>query len=220
MITFSVSSAALRLVAPHVSPEASRPVLNGLYLELGGVMVATNGCTLAALPDSHNAPASLLLAGPWHKVAKDKGRAASDLHAYATGAVGWVTVTLDGEGRFTAVNNTTGNAISGEVLAYTYPNWRQVIPRTVPDTTPSAVALDPRLLALFDDTTGKYDAAVVSLHFGARDRDPIRVSRKAFPRFVGLIMPCNNPQPLPTEEPWHLAPVAVVAPETVSAVAA
>jgi hypothetical protein len=41
-----IHATALRYVLPHVSKEESRPILNGMYCEPSGVIVATGGHTL------------------------------------------------------------------------------------------------------------------------------------------------------------------------------
>lgn len=213
--TFSVSSAALRLVAPHVSSEESRPILNGLFLEFGGVMVATNGHTLGAIDAAHNAPESLLLRGDWSKVAKDKGRTASDLNCYAADSLGWVTVTVTGE-TFVAVNQTTGNAITGRVCEGPYPYWRNVVPTTAPETTPAAFGVDPSLLMKFAPP-GTSGPRAVGLYLASRDDRAIRVTRSDAPRFVGIIMPCRliDPPVLWNNDWWRSTPAPVtVTPET------
>lgn len=210
--TFTVSSACLAMVAPHRSPDESRPTLNNLCLEAGGVMVATSGHTIGAIDGAHDAPTTLLLAGDWLKVAKDKGRAARpDLQCHAIGKPGNVTVTLSDDGlSFVAVNVTSGVAITGRVDSSTFPNWRQCIPADAPDKEkcPTSFAVNPHYLELFAPGTAK-NPRPIALHFTGGAERAIRVTRPDAPRFVGVIMPCRDREETPWGNDWWRTPAAV-----------
>ena len=181
MSTVTLSVRALRYVLPHVSTEASRPILNGVLLEPAGVIVATNGKTLAA----HKTACSgvtrpIILALP--KIA-----AKAD--------------TLE----FAMPDADSSNPIVARVIAYNgmeleriilrevegpFPSWRNVFPASDAKPVPS-IGVDPELVARFY-VKGAKSLESIALEFFAPE-SAIRVTYPKNDNVAGLIMPVRIP---------------------------
>lgn len=156
-----ISAPALRIVAPHVSEDPSRPILGGVSVETSGTIVATDGKTLCAhqhgatVADSDSgsiAPVIVrfrrirdVLARKVETVEVDTdGRGAADLVARLEDARGVL------------IGTTLVDIVDGP-----YPLWRGVVPAVDRDPVAiPAIGVDPNLVARFGTfPSGKSGAA-------------------------------------------------------------
>lgn len=174
-VTLSVP--ALRSVLPHVSTEASRPILNGVLLEPAGVVVATNGKTLAA----HRFAASgvtrpTILAFP-------KLPAKADTLEFA------MPMVYSREPIVARVLAASGLELDRVILREVegpFPPWRNVFPASDAKPIP-AIGIDPELVARFAVKGGKALEPVALEFFHAESA--VRVTYPNNADFAGLIMP-------------------------------
>ncbi len=167
----TISAAALLTVLPHVSKEAARPILGGVYLRSDGVAVGTNGRTLGAHRNAHTVPGDIIL-----EATKDLERLAKKAAKLDLA----LTVTVAGD-----VATVTGfrESLGVAIIDGPFPLIAQIFPTEVESVT--AIAVDSKLLALFPGKvnltfSGPSRAITVTLQTSNRDSNP---------DFVGLIMP-------------------------------
>ena len=177
MSKVTVSVPALRSVLPHVSTEASRPILNGVFLEPAGVVVATNGRTLAA----HKFAASgvtrpVILAFP-------------KLPAKAATLEFPMPENGDSTPIVARVLSASGLELDRVILREVegpFPTWRNVFPASDAKPIP-AIGIDPELVARFTVKGGKALEPVALEFFHAESA--VRVTYPNNADFAGLIMP-------------------------------
>lgn len=197
---FTVRADAWRRVAPHVSKEESRPVLNGVLVETTGIVCATNGATMGAFahacPDAEDRPERDVI------VSLDKAPPAKcgTITFHPSGIASFVS-----EGGSVEIGRATWHEIEGP-----FPSWRRVMPRELPalpgtstngraDFAPVALpAVAPGALSRFilaADT--KIDDRRLLCFPDANPNRAITVRVWGVPEFVGLLMPCMTPDALP-----------------------
>ena len=184
-----ISAPALRIVAPHISDDPSRPILGGVCVEPSGVIVATDGKTLCAhqhgatIADSDSgsvAPVIVrfrrirdVLARKVETVEVDVGsnRGAADIVARLEGARGVL------------IGTTLVDVVDGP-----YPLWRGVVPAVDRDPVAiAAVGIDPNLLARFGTFPAKLGS---SAHFRFTGQESaILVTHPHRTDVIGLCMP-------------------------------
>jgi hypothetical protein len=184
-----ISAPALRIVAPHISEDPSRPILGGVSVETSGTIVATDGKTLCAhqhgatIADSDSgsvAPVIVrfrrirdVLARKVETVEVDVGsnRGAADIVARLEGARGVL------------IGTTLVDVVDGP-----YPLWRGVVPAVDRDPVAiAAVGIDPNLLARFGTFPAKLGS---SAHFRFTGQESaILVTHPVRSDIIGLCMP-------------------------------
>ena len=174
-VTLSVP--AIRFVLPHISTEASRPILNGVLLEPAGVVVATNGKTLAA----HKFAVSgvtrpIILAFP-----KLPAKAAT---------LEFAMPPVDSRepimARVLAASGLELDRVILREVEGPFPNWRNVFPASDAKPIP-AIGIDPDLVARFVVKGAKELEPVLLEFFDAQSA--VRVTCPNNADFAGLIMP-------------------------------
>jgi DNA polymerase III sliding clamp (beta) subunit (PCNA family) len=168
---------------PHVSVEASRPILNGVLLEPAGVVVATNGRTLAA----HKFAASgvtrpVILAFP-------------KLPAKAATLEFPMPENGDSTPIVARVLSASGLELDRVIIREVegpFPAWRNVFPASDAKPIP-AIGIDPELVARFavKNGTGKNHLLTtepVAFEFFHAE-SAVRVTYPKNDDFAGLIMP-------------------------------
>ena len=170
----TLSASAVRFALPHVSREASRPILNGIHCEPSGVISATDGTTLLMHSNACTGfSRSVILSVP-------KLPAKADSLAFELPNGGPIMArALDHVGR------EVGAVILREVEG-PFPNVRGVIPSSDPVPLAS-IALDPTFMERF----AIKDAGPVVLEFFG-DTSAIRVSYTRHKGVAGLIMPVRS----------------------------
>jgi hypothetical protein len=184
MPTITIAADTLRLALPHLSTEASRPILNALCVESTGVIVATNGHTLAAIPaaatwsEDDDAPASDVLIR-FHKPREAMARKVEAVRFDSDGTPqAGVVVTLLG------TCGTVIGAALADIVDGPFPDWRQVVPREEKREAVSHIGMNPDVLARFDSW------GTMSLTFhGERTGVVIRSSTNE--HAIGLLMPAT-----------------------------
>jgi hypothetical protein len=167
----TLSASAIRFALPHVSREASRPILNGIHCEPSGVISATDGKTLLMHSNACTGFArAAILSVP--KLPAKTDSLAFDLPA--SGPI--MACALDRFGR------EVGVVILREVEG-PFPNVRGVLPCSDPVPLAS-ISFDPALVERF----AVKDAGPVVLEFFG-DTSAIRVSYARHEGIAGLIMP-------------------------------
>ena len=177
MSKVTVSVPALRSVLPHVSTEASRPVLNGVLLEPAGVVVATNGKTLAA----HKFAVSgvtrpIILAFP-----KLPAKAAT-LEFAMPDRIDIAPIVA----RVLAASGLELDRVILREVEGPFPAWRNVFPASDAKPIP-AICIDPELVARFVVKGGKALESVLLEFF--EPQSAVRVTYANNADFAGLIMP-------------------------------
>lgn len=195
-----IESAALSYVLPHVSKEASRPVLNGVLVEPSGVIVATSGKTMMAhrgAPTGATAPVIIRFRKPKDTTARKVAYVMLDVPE--SGHVVEVS-TFDGDDRLLGV--TLADLVEGP-----YPNWRGVFPAgDAPGIGAPCLGVDPALLGLFATPNN----SPVQLAFYGTGK-PVLVTYPSVPNAAGLLMPCTI-EADPSVPLWTLAPAPQSAP--------
>jgi DNA polymerase III sliding clamp (beta) subunit (PCNA family) len=203
--TISVAADVFRRILPHVSTD--RPTLSGVLFEASGAVVATDGHTLAAVPNAVeglDADIIVKFSEPRKLTPQKVERVALTFTDDARN----VAVTM-----FDAYDRTIG-ASFGEVIEGPYPSWRHIF-STLGERRPVEVmGIDPEKLARFTEYVvgKKHRAPAVTLDFRGPDR--AAVVRWDDSEAVGVIMPCRI-NGLPTGAPAWLAPAD--APATLAA---
>ena len=170
----TLSASALRFALPHVSKEASRPILNGIYCEPSGVISATDGKTLLMHSNACTGFARpVILSVP-------KLPAKTDSLTFDLPASGPIMARA-----FDRFGREVGAVILREVEG-PFPNVRGVLPSTDPVPL-SVISFDPALVERF----AVKDAGPVVLEFFG-DTSAIRVSYARHEGVAGLIMPIRS----------------------------
>jgi hypothetical protein len=170
----TLSASAIRFALPHVSKEASRPILNGIHCEPSGVISATDGKTLLMHSNACTGfTRSAILSVP--KLPAKTDSLTFDLPASAP----IMARALDRYGR------EVGVVVLREVEG-PFPNVRGVLPSSDPAPLAS-ISLDPALVERFSIK----DAGPVVLEFFG-DTSAIRVSYSRHEGIAGLIMPVRS----------------------------
>ena len=180
MSKVTLSVRALRYVLPHVSTEASRPILGGVLLEPSGVIVSTSGKTLVA----HKTAASgvtrpLIIAFP--KISA-KAALIEFLMPDVTG--GPIVARVVGD-RGLEIETIVLREVEGP-----FPTWRAVFPASDAKPVPS-LGVDPELVARFH-VKGAKALESIALEFFAAE-SAIRVTYPKNEDVAGLIMPVRVP---------------------------
>lgn len=179
--TVTLSVRALRYVLPHVSTEASRPILNGVLLEPAGVIVATNGKTLVAHKFAYSGVTRpIILAFP--KIA-----AKADTLAFTMPETDIPSPIV---ARVLAASGMELERIILREVEGPFPNWRNVFPASDAKPVPS-IGVDPELVARFY-VKGAKSLESIALDFFAPG-SAIRVSYPKNDDVAGLIMPVRIP---------------------------
>jgi hypothetical protein len=176
MSKVTLSLRSLRYVLPHVSTEASRPILGGVILEPSGSIVATNGKTLVAHAHAVSGVTRPIIIG-FPKIAA-KGDTLEFTMPDTTG--GPIVARVFGE-RGPELETIVLREIEGP-----FPNWRAVFPTYDAKPVPS-LGVDPELVARFH-VKGSKKTEAVALEFFAPE-SAIRVTYPERPEVAGLIMP-------------------------------
>jgi len=187
-----ISAPALRIVAPHISDDPSRPILGGVSVETSGVIVATDGKTLCAhrsgatIADSDSgsvAPVIVrfrrirdVLARKVETVEVDVGnnRGAADIVARLEDARGVL------------IGTTLVDIVDGP-----YPLWRGVVPSVdrEPVSIP-AIAINPDLIGRFSTFPGGTTGGAAHFRFTGQE-SAILVTHPHRTDIIGLCMPCK-----------------------------
>jgi hypothetical protein len=203
--TISVSADVFRRILPHVSTD--RPTLSGVLFEASGVVVATDGHTLAAIPNAvEGLTADVIVKFPEpRKLTPQKVERVT--LTFSDGAPS-VAVTM-----YDAYDRTIG-ASFGEVIEGPYPSWRHIVQTFGEHRPVEAMGIDPGKLARFTEYVvgKKHRAPAVTLDFNGPERAV--VVRWDDSEGVGFIMPCRT-NGLPIGVPAWLAPAD--APATLAA---
>ena len=207
MSTLAVIHAdALRYVLPHVSKEESRPILNGMYCEPSGVIVATGGHTLCMHANAvEGLPRPIILR--FEKVASVTAKKVDHITFDVTDTPDYSTPVM-------VTLRTSYGAPMGATLAYEvegpYPHYRNVLPREESAAPLGQVAIDPAKLDRFS-----VNGHAVTLDFhGATSAIGVRYAQN--PNAYGLIMPMVNAH-LATNTPEWVRGSATDAPLPLSA---
>jgi hypothetical protein len=174
---FEVDARKLVNLIPHVSKDTAHPILHCVYFEAGGVAVATDGFTLLAYTNAHDAEQDVLI--EWSsdairlakKVAKAGTKLLVETETYAEDEWADKTATVAYGGMTVPVIQRRGP----------YPNWRQVIPTGEPKSIPQ-IAMVPE--------QGKRFPGKVRLWFFGEDRAMIVESQDE--EMFGLWMPVDQ----------------------------
>ena len=166
----SINAAALLAVLPHVSTEASRPIINGFLLRRDGLAIATNGHTLAAHRNAHDVGQDVILQPTKELIALAKKAAKVELP---------LEVAIDSTR--TATVTACGMSLTVDVVEGPFPNVSQVFPKEL--TPLPAIKLDPKLLAKFPGNTALYFSG---------DSKAILVFDETNEDFIGLLMPMRR----------------------------
>jgi DNA polymerase III sliding clamp (beta) subunit (PCNA family) len=182
-VTLSIRS--LRYVLPHVSTEASRPILGGVLLEPSGVIVATNGKTLVAHAHAvSGVTRPIILEFP--KISS-KGATLEFIMPDTTG--GPIVTRVFGE-RGLELETIVLREVEGP-----FPNWRAVFPASDAKPVPS-IGVDPEIVARFH-VKGTKSLESIALEFFASE-SAVRVTYPKNADVAGLIMPVRLTQTLDT----------------------
>lgn len=182
--TVTLHADALRYVLPHVSPEASRPILNALNVSACGRITASNGVTIAthASGAEPGTPCLLTFSKPKALISPRVFRVTvhvSDTLGHACSVFLW-----DRKGR--AIGSGLAEEIEGP-----FPDLSGIF-RGIGDVIRAGnpipgVSLDPARVALFDVP----GAGPVRLSFDS-DARPIAVTWARCPEALALLMPCRD----------------------------
>lgn len=184
-----INASALLRILPFVSTEGSRPVLNGIYLDPSGCIVATNGHILGC-------------EGSAHTVRSEKGvildvsskTVIAFLKAATKGSKDtdeWVNI--EGDGSVYTLASVDGSVTAATIEGH-YPDWRQVVP-TGDLPADKETGLAPRV-----DRVGFNQAYLkrfpaskftgsLCFRFPENNKRATVVLSSEFPGFFGLIMP-------------------------------
>jgi hypothetical protein len=201
----TITADSLRLALPHVSTEASRPIINALCVESAGAIVATNGRTLAAIPaaatfgedDALFAPTDTAVLIRFHKPREATARKVEAIRFDSDGTptTGIVVTLLSSYGQ--VIGATLADIIEGP-----FPTWRQVVPASTAAAPVSILGLSPDVVARFE----AWGMIALTLH-GPSGAAIVRAH--SHPEAFGLLMPASgngvaDPDPIPA---WVAAPV-------------
>lgn len=192
----SITANALRYVLPHVSSEASRPILSGVLVKETGTIAATNGKTLAchlhaatiAAPYGDSAGRALLVfQKPKAVIARNVETVSVALETGNDSA----TVTL-----FDSRGNVLGLTLATVLDPKEYPNVDHLLAGVGERVTDGGkpiprIAIDPELFTLFSVTTGKYRSPEPCELLFSDSRSSVSVLWHRNPDAFGLIMPCQ-----------------------------
>ena len=177
-----IQSAALAYVLPHVSREASRPILGGVCLEPCGVIVATDGRTLCAHRNAcAGVDSSVIVAFREPRKVAGKRVSYAELEIPDAGPRSGVVVTL-----FTAYGAQAGVALA-DVVEGPFPHWRGVCPTGPADTVKGldGITLDPANVAKFSPV----GRATLTFYGATR---AVGVTFDTNADAYGLLMPCTS----------------------------
>jgi hypothetical protein len=184
-----ISAPALRIVAPHISEDPSRPILGGVSVETSGTIVATDGKTLCAhqhgatVADSDSGSVAPVIVR-FRRIREALARKVETVEVDVStnrGAADLVARLEDARG--VLIGTTLVDIVDGP-----YPLWRGVVPAV--DREPiaiPAVGIDPNLVARFGTfPSGKSGAA----HFRFTGQESaILVTHPHRTDITGLCMP-------------------------------
>lgn len=166
----TINATALLAVLPHVSTEASRPTINGVFLRRDGLAIGTNGHTLAAHRNGHDVRQDVILLPTKELTALVKKAAKAELP---------LEIVIDNT--HTATVTACGMSLAVHIVEGPFPNVSQVFPK---EFTPiPVIRLDPKLLAKFPGNA--------TLYFSG-DSKAMLVLDDTNPDFVGLLMPLRR----------------------------
>ena len=183
-----ISAPALRIVAPHISEDPSRPILGGVSVETSGTIVATDGKTLCAhqhgatVADSDSGSVAPVIVR-FRRIREALARKVETVEVDTVGRGAADIVARLEDARGVLIGTTLVDIVDGP-----YPLWRGVVPAV--DREPVAIAaigLDPNLVARFGTfPSGKSGAA----HFRFTGQESaILVTHPNRTDVIGLCMP-------------------------------
>jgi hypothetical protein len=185
-----ISAPALRIVAPHISEDPSRPILWGVSVETSGVIVATDGRTLCAhqhgatVADSDSGSIAPVIVR-FRRIREALARKVETVEVEVRDNRGKTDIVARLEdARGVLIGTTLVDIVDGP-----YPLWRGVVPAV--DREPAAIAavgIDPNLLARFGTfPSGKSGGAA---HFRLTGQESaILVTHPHRTDIIGLCMP-------------------------------
>jgi hypothetical protein len=185
-----ISAPALRIVAPHISEDPSRPILGGACVEPSGVIVATDGRTLCA--HQHGATIDDFDSGSvapvivrFRRIREALARKVETVEVEVSsnrGAADIVARLEDARG--VLIGTTLVDIVDGP-----YPLWRGVVPSVDRDPVAiPAIGVDPNLVARFGTFPGGSNGGAAHFRFTGQE-SAILVTHPHRTDMIGLCMP-------------------------------
>lgn len=175
-------------VMPFRSREANRPILQGVYLDPSGVIVATTGGVMGCEGNGHTLAAGPILdvddkvVQAWLKEVARRFRSADS-----------APVSITAEGEAVTLEDPACGRVTVRTIEGPYPYWRNIVPAAenmAPDTLDrrATLALNHKYLGLFPVDRPNFAPV---LHFTSGKGGVMAVTVPKHRDFVGFIMPCR-----------------------------
>ncbi len=184
-----ISAPALRIVAPHISEDPSRPILGGVSVETSGTIVATDGKTLCAHQHgatvADSAPGSVApVIVRFRRIREALARKVETVEVDTVGRGAADIVARLEDARGVLIGTTLVDIVDGP-----YPLWRGVVPSVDRDPVAiPAIGVDPNLVARFGTFPGGSNGGAAHFRFTGQE-SAILVTHPHRTDMIGLCMP-------------------------------
>jgi len=184
-----ISAPALRIVAPHISEDPSRPILGGVCVEPSGVIVATDGKTLCAhqsgatVADSESGCIVPVIVR-FRRIREALARKVETVEVDTNGRGAADLVARLEDARGVLIGTTLVDMVDGP-----YPLWRGVVPSVDRDPVAiPAIAINPDLIGRFSTFPGGTTGGAAHFRFTGQE-SAILVTHPQRTDIIGLCMP-------------------------------